>query len=229
MMSKTLLAHPIITGSVFPVRANTKQPAIRDLSGGVYRLLSESGETPSGLLARILTMTIATRMIEEHSMTVRWDNLNRLFDDMNTRVSGSSIRTFHRNLELFNTMICSTPKGNWELHADSSGRELSFSASPLFLEIMQSQGVEVDKHTVQLLRGTGVGGVPIDMYVWLVSISEMPGFERIFPWAELETMSALTGNSNFPLYFTKSLYEVSDVFHGIHADPLEDGLHVRVS
>lgn len=221
----TLHAHPILTGSVFPIRS-VEPPTICDPAGEIYHLISDEA-LPSGLIARLLMMTAATRMIENGTNSATWNNISSLLNDMMVARSGSSNMFIRRTLRAFSAATISTPHGNLHLTPlTDDGRKITLIADPPLLDVISSEGVLAENRIIQLLRGKGPGGVSTDLYLWLLSMRDTP-MDRLFTWPELRTITALSGIRNFPMRFTKSVYEVSSVYREVDVIPLVDGIRIR--
>lgn len=218
----SIIAHPILTGSIYPVRSNTRIPVIND-GDNEYRLIPE-GQPPAGLLARLFSMTALTKMLDRGDTTASWANVHQIFDDMDTKESGSNLAVLKRNLAAFNTTTFSTPYGPLHLHTETTAGQLYATADTMLVSLVSEQGVRLNIDTVRRLRGRGIGGVPIDLYAWAVLISRRGASKRVIPWSEVACRTALSDNPNLPRYFVKSMQLVNQVCQVTMAKPTKEGL-----
>ena len=218
-----ILAHPILTGSIYPVRSNTRTPVISDGSAE-YRLIPEEGCPPSGLLARLFSMIAFNKMLARGDTATSWDNIHQIFADMGTKESGANLAILKKNLIAFNRTTISTPYGPLHLRIENLGGCLLVTADEDLVGLIHEQGVKLSLDAVHKLRGKGIGGVPIDLYAWAVSISQRGAAKGVIPWSEIACRTALSNNANLPLYFGKSMDLVNQVCQVISAKTTKEGL-----
>lgn len=218
-----IIAHPILTGSIYPIRSNTRIPVITE-GDAEYRLIPGGGYPPAGLLARLFSMIAINRMIDRGGNTTRWDNVHQVFADMDTKESGSNLSCLKRNLAAFNTTVFSTPYGPLRLQTETTDSGLSVTADAMLINLISDQGVRLSIDAVRKLRGKGIGGVPIDLYAWAIHLSRKGTSEHMIPWSEVACRTALADNPNLPRYFAKSMQLVNQVCEVIKVIPTKDGL-----
>lgn len=222
-MNGTVIAHPILTGSIYPVRAGMKKPKIVG-EDGEYQLISEEKSTPTGLLARLFIMSAINRMVRAGETVTQWDNIHQVFVDMGTKESGSNLTMLKRVLQTFNHTIFSTPEGYLQLHIELFGEGIKAKADEKLVQTIQEQGVYLNLSVINKLRGRGIGGIPIDIYAWAIYLAQKSESRSFIPWSEIATKTALSNSPKLPYYFAKSLRILNQATQRIDAQVTKDGL-----